>query len=79
MSVVWAVIFTSLLFSAAHYHWTITVAGSSWKVGSGEPWQGWSFVFRGLAGAFFSVIYLQRGFGIAVGAHAAYDLMVLAF
>lgn len=30
-----------------------------------------------MAGVFFAVVYLTRGFGIAVGAHAAYDLIVL--
>lgn len=29
------------------------------------------------AGIYFGLIYLVRGFGVAVGAHAAYDLMVL--
>jgi membrane protease YdiL (CAAX protease family) len=29
------------------------------------------------AGAYFGVIYVMRGFGIAVGAHAAYDLLAV--
>ncbi len=32
-----------------------------------------------IAGAFFAVLYLWRGFGIVVGTHAAYDLAVLVF
>lgn len=59
-----AVVLTSLLFSTAHY------------VGGREPILWFSFVFRFLAGAFFSVLFLYRGFGIAVGAHAAYDILV---
>ncbi len=66
-----AVLLTSLVFSAAHY------------VGpSGEPvlWLHWAFwfgaVFRFLAGVFFSVLFVCRGFGIAVGAHAGYDILV---
>ncbi len=66
-----AVLLTSLIFSAAHY------------VGpSGEPvlWLHWTFwfaaVFRFLAGVFFSVLLVCRGFGIAVGAHAGYDVLV---
>ncbi|MHC4871420.1 MAG: CPBP family intramembrane glutamic endopeptidase [Planctomycetota bacterium] len=35
------------------------------------------FAFRTLAGIYFSWIYLSRGFGIAVGCHTAYDLMVV--
>jgi membrane protease YdiL (CAAX protease family) len=30
------------------------------------------------AGAYFGVLYILRGFGIAVGAHAAYDLLAVA-
>jgi len=60
-----AVLLTSLLFSAAHY---IGPHGDDLRV--------YSFLFRALAGVFFSVLYLCRGFGIAVGAHAGYDLLV---
>ena len=66
-----AVLATSLLFSAAHY------LGPH-----GEPllWLHWGFwftaVFRLLAGVFFSLLFVYRGFGIAVGAHAGYDVLV---
>jgi membrane protease YdiL (CAAX protease family) len=66
-----AVLAASLVFSVAHY------------VGPyGEPvlWLHWSFwfaaVFRLLAGIFFSLLFVYRGFGIAVGAHAGYDVLV---
>jgi membrane protease YdiL (CAAX protease family) len=59
-----AVVITSLLFSAAHY------------VGGREPILWFSFVFRFLAGVFFALLFLFRGFGIAVGAHAGYDILV---
>lgn len=37
----------------------------------------WStFVFRWLAGVYFSWVFILRGFGIAVGTHVAYDLLV---
>ncbi len=36
-------------------------------------------VFFMIAGLYFGGLYLIRGFGIAVGAHAAYDLAVLAW
>jgi hypothetical protein len=59
------VVLTSLLFAAAHY------------IGPyGEALNGFTFLFRFLAGAFFSVLFLYRGFGIAAGTHAAYDLLV---
>ena len=60
-----AIIFTSLVFSAAHY------------VGPhGETIRWFSFGFRWLAGTFFALLYVYRGFGIAVGAHAGYDILV---
>jgi len=38
------------------------------------PW--FEFVFRALAGVYLGLVYLYRGFGIAVGAHAAWDVYV---
>ena len=63
-----AVVTTSLLFAAAHY------------VGPyGDALEVYSFVFRFLAGVFFSLFFLYRGFGIAAGAHAGYDILVGLF
>lgn len=60
-----AIVLTSSLFAAAHY------------VGpAAEPWAVYSFTFRALAGGFFAGLFVLRGFGITVGAHAAYDLLV---
>ena len=60
-----AVLLTSLLFSAAHH------------VGQfGEPLEWNSFLFRFLAGVFFSILFVYRGFGIAAGTHAGYDILV---
>ena len=36
------------------------------------------FAFRTVVGVYFAWIYTARGFGIAVGCHTAYDLMVIA-
>lgn len=36
-----------------------------------------SFLFRALAGVFFSALYLLRGFGITAWTHALYDVFVL--
>jgi hypothetical protein len=42
----------------------------------GEPYNGYVFLFRTLAGLYFTAIFQLRGFGIAVGAHALYDVLV---
>jgi len=60
-----AALATSLAFSIAHY------------VGpAGEPFRMFTFVFRTVAALFFALLFILRGFGIAVGTHAAYDLIV---
>jgi membrane protease YdiL (CAAX protease family) len=64
MSMILAAILMSLLFAAAHH------------VGpSGEPVLWFHFLFRFVAGMYFSILFIYRGFGIAVGSHAAYDLV----
>ena len=60
-----AILLSSLAFSAAHY-----------VAPHGEAFAWFSFVFRGLAGAFFALLFVFRGFGIAAGAHALYDILV---
>lgn len=35
------------------------------------------FAFRTVAGLYFAFLYIERGFGIAAGAHAVYDLLVV--
>jgi membrane protease YdiL (CAAX protease family) len=60
-----AVVVTSVAFSAAHY------------VGAqGEAFDWFSFSFRFLAGVFFALLFVRRGFGIAAGTHALYDIFV---
>ncbi len=66
-SLAWAIVITSLVFSAAHYQ-LITPGGYAFD------W--YSFAFRFAAGSFFAVLFVARGFGIAVGAHALYDILV---
>jgi membrane protease YdiL (CAAX protease family) len=63
----WSVVATSLLFSAAHYH--AFAAG-------GYAFDWYTFSFRFVAGLFFSGLFVTRGFGIAVGSHAMYDILV---
>jgi len=40
------------------------------------PWG--QFLFRGAAGVYLACLYVGRGFGIAVGTHAFYNIYVLA-
>jgi hypothetical protein len=60
-----AVTGSALLFSLAHH------AGTP-----GEPFTWFAFVFRWMAGVFFAWVFVIRGFGIAVGTHTAYDVLV---
>ena len=60
-----AVVLTSVLFSVAHY---IGPAADVFSM--------FSFTFRVLAGMFFAILLVSRGFGITVGSHVAYDLLV---
>ncbi|NDC54626.1 MAG: CPBP family intramembrane metalloprotease [Planctomycetia bacterium] len=61
----WALVATSLLFAAAHYVGPL-----------GDVFEPRGFVFRALAGGFFALLFVVRGFGIAAGTHAAYDMFV---
>lgn len=64
-SVVLAAVAGALLFAAAHH------------VGPyGEPMRADYFAFRTAAGLYFTFLYVARGFGVAVGAHAGYDILV---
>src|SRR5438445_9527862 len=43
----------------------------------GDRWQLYSFLFRMIAGLFFSGLYLLRGFGVTAWTHALYDVSLL--
>jgi hypothetical protein len=43
---------------------------------SSQPYSNYLFLFRLTAGIYFALLYHLRGFGIAVGAHACYNVMV---
>lgn len=65
IAVLLAGIGSALLFAAAHH------------VGPhGEPMDPFRFLYRATAGMYFALLYWTRGFGVAVGAHAFYDVLV---
>lgn len=60
-----AALASAVVFSAAHH------------VGPyGQEYSNFLFLFRLLAGMYFSLLYEFRGFGVAVGTHACYNVMV---
>ena len=61
----WGVAGSSVLFSLAHYVGPLK-----------DTLDLHSFTFRFLAGVFFALLFEARGFGIAAGSHAAYDILV---
>ena len=65
LGIVLAALGSATLFSTAHH------------IGpQGQPYSAYLFVFRLVAGLYFAVLFQLRGFGIAVGAHACYNVMV---
>jgi membrane protease YdiL (CAAX protease family) len=65
LNILLAALGSATLFSAAHHLGPY-----------GEDFDGYTFLFRTLAGVYFALLYQLRGFGIAVGAHAGYDVLV---
>jgi len=59
------VVISASAFSA--YHYLSPVERFQWR----------AFVFRTLAGGYFGVIFLLRGFGVTAGSHACYDILIL--
>lgn len=62
-----AILVSSVIFAAAHYQ--IFTSG-------GEPFAFSTFFFRVVAGIYFAVVFVMRGFGVAAGTHAIYDILV---
>lgn len=54
----------------------VTFAAAHHLGPSGEEVVTAKFLFRVAAGLFFTALYVARGFGVAVGAHAGYDVLV---
>lgn len=76
------IVLTSLVFSLAHYlgspdqGYSLSVLTDAVIRVQSTKALWFSFVFRTLAGMFFAALFFLRGFGITVGAHAAYDVIV---
>jgi len=67
-----AVLVQAFLFALFHH-----LPGSPERLDllSRDFWQ--AFAFRTLAGVYFAHLYHERGFGIAAGSHAAYDVIAV--
>jgi hypothetical protein len=65
------VLLSAISFSLYHYQ-------IPWLFCSGAEQFDWqSFVFRTLAGIYFGMIFMWRGFGLTAGAHASYDIVIV--
>jgi membrane protease YdiL (CAAX protease family) len=64
-SFVVAAVGSAVLFAGAHHFGP-----------HGEAFHGYVFAFRTFAGLYFAWLYYARGFGVAVGAHSCYDVLV---
>ncbi len=70
LSVVLSISISAVLFSLHHHFFFLN--GS---LHSGEAFSFMKFTFRLLAGVYFAVLFAVRGFGIAAGTHAYYDII----
>lgn len=71
-----AMIAASVLFAAAHYQLDFHFGTLHIATPHGEVFQWTTFCFRTAAGLFFSALFVFRGFGVSVGAHTLYDVLV---
>ena len=76
MSWVVSIFLSSLLFAAAHYQLDLMIGSHHLVTTVGDSFEWTSFLFRASAGVFFASLFLSRGFGVAAGAHAFYDILV---
>ena len=66
-ALLFAAIASALLFGAYHFYYGLETVPFDWP----------RFAFYFLAGVYFTGLYVLRGFGITVGSHVAYNLIVL--
>ncbi len=63
-----AVLLSSIIFAAHHCQ----------GLGGSEPFVLTRFLFRAAAGVYLAGVFVLRGFGIAVGCHTLYDVIVVS-
>lgn len=68
-SLITAVLVSSVIFAAAHY---------SLFASSGLEFSWRTFFIHLVCGIYFGTVYVLRGFGIAAGTHALYDVLIFA-
>ena len=69
-AIVLSVLISAALFSAHHH--IIFIEG---QLGRSAPFNWTEFGFRTVAGVYFAALFAIRGFGIAAGTHAFYDII----
>ena len=69
-SIIFSVLVSAALFSAHHH--IIFLDG---QLAASVPFSWLEFGFRTTAGVYFAVVFAIRGFGIAAGTHAFYDII----
>lgn len=69
--IVVSVILAALAFSAYH------VPVSAWRGEAAVPW--YDTFFRALAGVYLGLVYVLRGYGIAAGTHAIYNIYAVTY
>lgn len=70
-TVILSVLISAALFSAHHHH----IMYINGHLGRGASFSLAEFVFRTAAGIYFAALFAIRGFGIAAGTHAFYDII----
>jgi len=69
-SIILSVLVSAALFSAHHH-----IVFLDGQFGQGCPFNWTEFSFRTIAGIYFALLFVVRGFAIAAGTHALYDIM----
>ena len=69
-AIIFSVLISAALFSAHHHIFPI-----NGTLETGEAFSAPKFIFRAAAGVYFAFIFAFRGFGVAAGTHAFYDII----
>jgi membrane protease YdiL (CAAX protease family) len=75
VAIILGVILSALLFAAHHY---VGVEGGHIARLQAESFTPGGFLFRSLAGVYFAAVFWYRGYGVAAGTHAAYNMIYFA-